>query len=101
MKQMTNCCVPGCFRMEKRVYRFPNPETKQLSFDTWVTAVRNPILKGLARKDIFEKYRICRVHFDEKFYRGPNIVASAIPTKFLASSKDSKYNFVAVSCANT
>lgn len=83
----STCCVPGCLKVEKRLYRFPSPEVKAEHFDLWLKKINSQLLNILPRPTIYANYRVCRIHFEKQYYIGENLLASAVPTQFLPGSK--------------
>ncbi|RVE41592.1 hypothetical protein evm_013752 [Chilo suppressalis] len=80
------CCVPGCtFSTENKevLHKFPNPAIDKERFNTWVYSIGGKIL-GLTNDHIFKYRRVCRKHFEDKFWCRNNFLSNiAIPTKFM------------------
>ncbi|XP_045520756.1 uncharacterized protein LOC123711930 [Pieris brassicae] len=83
MSLSDRCCFPGCYESgnsHKILYSFPSPTCDLQRFRSWVYAIGGDIL----HLDNFyiQKYcRVCRYHFEEKYfcsYNGINNIA--IPT---------------------
>ncbi|KAL4720922.1 hypothetical protein ACJJTC_004975 [Scirpophaga incertulas] len=77
------CCVPGCResgRTQSVLHGFPHPDKDTERFRMWIYAVGGDIL-GLSNDYIYKNRRICRSHFEDKYFCRFNRLSNiAIPT---------------------
>lgn len=61
------------------LHKFPNPAKDKELFNTWVHSIGGDILH-LGNNHIFKYRRVCRVHFEEKYWCQYNrITKDAVP----------------------
>lgn len=77
------CCIRTCTDKSSIRHRFPNHQKDLPRMLVWLQIINNPKLFTLSHELIYNSHRVCRSHFEEKYYIGNKLTINAVPTKYL------------------